>query len=90
MALHELATNAQKYGALSAAQGRVTLRWTVNPSLDTVILEWREEGGPPVCPPASHGFGTRLLSSLNAELGAAAAIEYAPSGVVCRLRAPVT
>jgi len=90
MALHELATNAQKYGALSAPDGMVRLRWTAASGGAAIDLEWREEGGPPVTPPASRGFGTRLLSGLTAELGAPAAIDYAPDGVVCRLRAPVT
>jgi two-component sensor histidine kinase len=90
MALHELATNAQKYGALSAAGGRVSLAWALNPARDAVDLEWREAGGPPVSPPATTGFGSRLLSGLTGELGAPAAFDYAPDGLVCRLRAPVT
>jgi len=90
MALHELATNAQKYGALSAAGGRVCLRWELNAARDAVDVEWRETGGPPVSPPTSKGFGSRLLSGLTGELGAPAAFDYAPAGLVCRLRAPVT
>jgi len=90
MALHELATNAQKYGALSTPDGMVRLRWAAASGGAAIDLEWREEGGPPVTPPTSRGFGTRLLSGLTAELGAPAAIDYSPDGVVCRLRAPVT
>lgn len=89
MALHELATNAQKYGALSARQGRVDLLWALSPTGEALDLEWRETGGPPVSAPATKGFGSRLLSSLTAELGAPAAIDYARSGLSCRLRAPV-
>lgn len=90
MALHELATNAQKHGALSAAAGRIGLSWRLNASRDAVDLEWRETGGPLVSPPTTKGFGSRLLSGLTGELGAPAAFDYAPSGLVCRLRAPVT
>lgn len=89
MALHELATNAQKYGALSAAGGRVTLTWRLAGTRDAVELEWCEAGGPPVQTPATKGFGSRLLSGLTGELGAPATIEYAPAGLCCRLRAPV-
>ncbi|WP_337188605.1 HWE histidine kinase domain-containing protein [Phenylobacterium sp.] len=89
LALHELATNAQKYGALSVLRGRVDLSWT-RPTADHAasVLTWRESGGPPVSRPATQGFGSRLLRSLGAELGAAAEVEYDPLGLVCRLRAP--
>ena len=90
MAVHELATNAQKYGALSTPGGRVSLRWVLNAERDALDLEWREADGPPVSPPASKGFGSRLLAGLAGELGAPAAVDYATAGLVCRLRAPVT
>jgi len=90
MALHELATNAQKYGALSAPTGKVRLTWVLNPTGEAVDLEWRETGGPPVAPPQAKGFGSRLLSGLAGELGAPAAIDYARSGLICRLRAPLS
>lgn len=90
MALHELATNAQKYGSLSAPEGRVSLTWGQDPDSAAAHLEWRESGGPPVSAPASKGFGSRLLASLAGELGAPAAIDYAPTGLVCRLRAPIS
>lgn len=90
MAVHELATNAQKYGALSTPGGRVSLRWALNPERDALDLEWREMDGPPVSPPVSKGFGSRLLAGLTGELGAPAAVDFASSGLVCRLRAPVT
>jgi PAS domain S-box-containing protein len=85
MALHELATNAVKYGALSTPEGRVSVRWTLD---EAIHLVWREEGGPPVTPPAAKGFGSRLLAGLTADLGSAAEIQYAADGLVCRLRAP--
>ncbi|MDB5423970.1 MAG: hypothetical protein JWQ29_1386 [Phenylobacterium sp.] len=89
MALHELATNAAKYGALSNDTGVVRIDWSADPPAH-VILAWRESGGPPVlAPPARRGFGSRLLQSgLSVELGAAAEIVYAPPGLVCTMRAP--
>lgn len=86
MALHELATNALKYGALSAPHGRVALDWSRDGQ--AIDLVWREAGGPPVEPPQATGFGSRLLAGLAGELGAPADVTYAPQGVVCRLRAP--
>jgi PAS domain S-box-containing protein len=88
MAVHELATNATKYGALSTPRGRVELYWT--PEGATVALEWREFGGPAVAKPERSGFGSLLLGRmLERELGAAADIVYAAEGLTCRLRAPV-
>jgi two-component sensor histidine kinase len=87
LALHELATNAVKYGALSSPNGRVRLTW--ERSEDTITLDWRESGGPQVAPPQKEGFGSRLLGPvLNGELGAPAELDFAPTGVVCRILAP--
>ncbi|HEX2560532.1 sensor histidine kinase [Phenylobacterium sp.] len=88
MALHELATNAAKYGALSNAAGVVGLEWTVTgedkPSLELV---WREQHGPVVTPPATRGFGSRLLQhGLAGELGSPAEMDFRPEGLVCRMR----
>jgi PAS domain S-box-containing protein len=90
MALHELATNAVKYGALSKARGHVAVRWTFEPGRSVVALEWREAGGPPVAPPRRKGFGARLLAGLTGDLVAPAEVSYNPTGLVCRLRIPVT
>ena len=88
MALHELATNAVKYGALSSSDGRVDVAWTWRDG--AIDLEWREAGGPVVTPPSRRGFGSRLLGpGLGAELGAPADIVYAPEGVICRVRIPM-
>ncbi len=90
MALHELATNAVKYGALSIPGGQVRIGWTASAG-EAAELEWREIGGPPVTAPARLGFGSRLLrQGLAAELGAPAALDYARTGLVGRLRVPVT
>lgn len=84
MALHELATNAAKYGALSGAEGVVTVEWKVE---DGVLhLVWQESGGPPVAEPGRKGFGSRLLERLLArELEGTIALDYAPSGLCCRI-----
>jgi PAS domain S-box-containing protein len=92
MALQELCTNAVKYGALSNETGRVGITWTLWNSPDGSRLEmcWEELGGPPVSPPQRRGFGTRLIErSLAQELHGEVRIEFAPTGVVCSLSAPV-
>jgi len=91
MALHELATNAAKYGALSGEVGGVALSWQVR-SGERAILDmvWREHGGPPVTPPKRRGFGSRLLTQgVRFELNGAAEMEFAPDGLICRISAPL-
>jgi PAS domain S-box-containing protein len=88
MALHELATNAVKYGGLSTAEGRVQVAWSREPGSQAMVLDWRECGGPPVVAPTTSGFGARLLAGLAGELGAPAQVTYDPAGVTCRLRIP--
>jgi PAS domain S-box-containing protein len=88
MGLHELATNAVKYGSLSNDSGRVRVAWTVEveAGLPRARLTWSETGGPPVVPPLRRGFGSRLIErSLAADLGGDARLEYRPEGVVCTL-----
>jgi PAS domain S-box-containing protein len=89
LALHELATNATKYGALSRPGGRVAVSWANGG--ETIRLTWRETGGPEVAgPPAAKGFGSRLLGpGLTGELGAPALLDWRPEGLVCTLTAPV-
>jgi PAS domain S-box-containing protein len=86
--LHELATNAVKYGALSLPAGGVHVGWTrTNGVLD---LEWRETGGPAVTPPSRPGFGTHLIErSLAHDLGGEARILYLANGVVAHLSVPL-
>jgi len=87
MALHELASNAVKYGALSTEHGRVRLHCARDG--DTVRCVWREEGGPPVRPPRARGFGSRLLEvGLARELGGAVRLEFPADGVVCTIEFP--
>lgn len=88
MALHELGTNALKYGALSAPRGRVRLTWRVVG--DRLALSWTEEGGPPVAPPSRKGFGSRLISqALARELRGEVSLDYAPTGVRCEISFPL-
>jgi PAS domain S-box-containing protein len=85
MTLHELATNAVKYGALSNGKGRIDIGWTL-PEADRLQLVWRESGGPPVVPPQKRGFGSLLIErAFEAEQGGTH-IEFDPAGIVCTLR----
>jgi two-component sensor histidine kinase len=61
MALHELCTNAAKYGSLAVPQGRVSITWTVSEEGRRLVLRWKELNGPPVSPPTRRGFGTRMI-----------------------------
>jgi len=88
LVVHELATNAAKYGALKAEAGCVTVRWRV--AGGELRLTWRETGGPPVVPPTRQGFGSRLIErSLAGQLAGAARLDFAPDGLVCRIRLPL-
>lgn len=92
MALHELCTNAVKYGALSVPQGRVQISWThssESPSPELALL-WEERGGPPVRVPAQRGFGSRLVErGLKHDLGGESTLSFDPAGVTCRITMPV-
>ncbi len=92
MALHELATNAGKYGALSDSSGRVEVCWSLEPrdgGGETFVIRWRERGGPSVRVPATAGFGSTVLCRVaNESLGAQVELDYACTGVVWRLRCP--
>ena len=84
LALHELATNATKYGALSCPEGRVTLKWYVRER--TLHLDWEETGGPRVMPPTRKGFGSRLLEQLvTGDMGGHTKLDYPVSGVRCSI-----
>jgi len=89
--LHELGTNAAKYGALSQSEGRVHLSWQVEGRQGRrVRLHWEEAGGPPVEPPAEKGFGTRLIErACTYELEGEVELDYAPGGLHCEVIFPV-
>ena len=86
LALHELATNAAKYGALSNESGKIDIQWATEAEMLTIL--WRERQGPLVSEPKSSGFGTRLLEGAVArDLGGTVEIDFQPSGVVCAISA---
>ena len=91
LALHELCTNAVKYGALSNATGRVGVRWSIeNSELKRLHMSWVESGGPPVVKPSARGFGSRLIErGLAAELGGVVTMDFRPEGLVCTIDAPL-
>lgn len=89
LAIHELATNAAKYGALSVEEGRLSIGWTLL-SDDLAEVVWQEANGPPVAQERTRGFGTELIEKIVAhELKHPVDLEFAPEGVRCVLRVPV-
>lgn len=91
LVLHELATNAVKYGAWSSDAGRVEIAWAREEGPEPhVRLVWRERGGPPVEPPSRQGFGTTIVrSAFRAGEGASVELRFEPEGVVCEMRLPL-
>ena len=92
MALHELATNAAKYGALSNDQGRVAVEWNIQSDgagQSIFKMSWTESGGPPVAKPGRRGFGSKVIDNmLRASLGCDAEIDFQPTGLVRRISCP--
>lgn len=87
LALHELATNAVKYGALSVPQGQVVIDWQFTDG--HFVLTWSESGGPKVSPPTRSGFGSRMIEkTLAASVNGEASIDYRENGILFRLRCP--
>ena len=89
MAIHELATNAAKYGSLSTAEGAVSISWAIHdrPDGPWLSLTWQEQGGPSVEPPAQRGFGSELIEDgIAFETGGNSVIDYKPEGVVCTIQ----
>src|SRR5262249_14635666 len=91
MALHELGTNAAKYGALSTGLGRIAIIWNVYAEDPTQFtLSWVEQGGPAVRAPERSGYGSAVTSSMvEWSIGGEVSIEYAPTGLIWRLTCPV-
>jgi len=92
LALHELCTNAIKYGALSNSTGTVAIAWHIDRAIapPRFHLEWRERGGPPYKPPTRKGFGSRLVSaSFGSEVDGKSRLEFDPAGVIWRIDAPL-
>ncbi len=89
LALHELATNAVKYGALSGPDGTVSIEWMWVPGSRDLQLRWTEHGGPKVTPPARKGFGHIVCERVVAELlGGTVSMEFAPEGARWQLTIP--
>jgi two-component sensor histidine kinase len=91
MALHELATNAAKHGALSVPGGLVSLSWRIEQDLGVLVLTWRERGGPPVIEaPMRRGFGSRVLeATLGSQLGGRVERRWEVHGLHCEIAVPV-
>ena len=86
--IHELATNAAKYGAFSKTEGRVSVEWSLNQGC--LELAWRESDGPTIARPTSSGFGTRLFKRALEPLGGTVHVDFAPTGLVCKLSIPMS
>ena len=94
LALHELATNSVKYGALSRPQGQVAVTWSYEHNGNERLLlrlHWRERGGPPVSPPTHKGFGHAVIESMVAHsLNGDVILDFAPDGLNWSLSMPTT
>jgi PAS domain S-box-containing protein len=87
LAIHELSTNAAKYGALSSLDGRLAVGWSLADG--KLIIDWQELDGPPVAPPEKRGFGTNiLLGSVEKQLSGIVTMDWNPSGLACRVSIP--
>ena len=93
MAVHELTTNAAKYGALSVSGGRIEVSWRPVPNDNAepmLELQWIEQGGPKVAQPESRGFGSKLIEgSIAAELGGKTSLVFDPAGLRCEMLIPL-
>ena len=86
--LHELATNASKYGALSDMKGQVRLTWS-HAADGQLVLRWTEFDGPSVSAPERRGFGSRLIEGTIGQLGGNACFDWRSEGLVCEIRLQV-
>jgi two-component sensor histidine kinase len=88
MIMHELCTNAMKYGALSNDRGTISIRWMTAPDErgTAVSLTWSEDGGPPVKRPDQEGFGSRLIANLTKQMHGSFEARYPPSGLICHIK----
>ncbi len=84
LALHELATNAAKYGALSVPNGQIDLKWS-HEAEGQLILRWKEIGGPAVQTPTRQGFGTQIIERMIGQLKGKTALTGAVEGLVCEI-----
>jgi two-component sensor histidine kinase len=87
MILHELATNAVKYGALSVPSGRLRIEWSRADA--DLVIRWSEADGPPVKPPQRQGFGTRVVDRVIQELKGKLRFDWNPEGLACEIVVPL-
>jgi two-component sensor histidine kinase len=88
VALHELATNAAKYGALSEAKGQVRVEWSRGTD-GQLVLRWAELGGPPVKPPTRKGFGTHVMEAIiRGREGGGVRLDWRVEGLACEIAVP--
>jgi two-component sensor histidine kinase len=85
--LHELATNAAKYGALSVAEGQVRVEWSCAENRQLVV-RWTEAGGPPAKPPTRKGFGTRMMQSMIDGVKGRVQLDWRAEGLACEIAIP--
>lgn len=91
MVIHELSTNALKYGALAVPDGRVSIAWSVDAETKRFKLEWRESGGPPVVEPMKKSFGSRFIEqALPGQLQGEARLIFEPTGLICDVNIPLS
>lgn len=91
MVIHELSTNALKYGALSVSGGHVSITWSVDPETERFNFEWKESGGPVVAEPKQKGFGSRFIEqALPGQLQGTARLIFDPAGLICRVNIPIS
>ena len=94
MVLHELGTNARKYGSLSVPRGSVSVKWSVQATWagddSTLLLKWQERDGPSVAAPSKQGFGTTLIQQSIQAHGGDIVIIYGPDGVSCEMKLPLS
>jgi PAS domain S-box-containing protein len=87
LVVHELSTNAAKYGALSSVDGRLAVQWAIADG--NLTIDWQEMGGPPVRPPARRGFGTNiLLGNVERQLNGTVKMDWNPRGLACHIAIP--
>jgi two-component sensor histidine kinase len=87
MVLHELATNAVKYGALSVPSGRLFVEWSRDET--QLVIRWSEAAGPPVEPPSRQGFGTRVVGRVVNDLNGKLQLDWNSEGVACEIIVPI-
>jgi two-component sensor histidine kinase len=90
LVLHELGTNARKYGALAAPTGCLDIHWSIEAPDSMLHIEWAETGGPPVAEPQKRGFGTRLIEKSLGGVGGSAELRFNAGGLHCAIQIPLS